>query len=67
MTDQYKAFVREFKRRMIENGMSVPEMALMLGKSPTTVYGWLRLNTTMSGEDMIRIITLLMGGRYEKR
>ena len=34
---------------------------------PVTIYGWLRYATVMSGEDMIRIISLLMGGRYEKR
>jgi hypothetical protein len=39
----------------------------MLNRSPATIYGWLSLANVMSGEDMIRIITLLMGGRYEKR
>ena len=67
MTDQYKAFVREFRRRTIEYNMNVKQISEMLNRSPVTVYGWLRYDTVMSGEDMIRIITLLMGGRYEKR
>jgi uncharacterized protein YjcR len=67
MTDQYKAFVREFKRRAIEYNMGPKQIAEMMGRSPVTVYSWLRYETIMSGEDMIRIITLLMGGRYEKR
>ena len=67
MTDQYKAFVREFKRRMIENNMTPKQAAEMLNRRPATICGWLSLANVMSGEDMIRIITLLMGGRYEKR
>lgn len=67
MTDQYKAFVREFKRRTIEYNMNIKQISELLNRSPVTIYGWLRYSTVMSGEDMIRIITLLMGGRYEKR
>jgi hypothetical protein len=67
MSDNYIAFIREFKRRCIENNMNPKQVAALMGCSPTTVYSWLKLNTVMSGEDMIRIITLLMGGRYEKR
>lgn len=67
MTDQYKQFVREFRRRTIEYNMSIKQISEMLNRSPVTIYGWLRYATVMSGEDMIRIITLLMGGRYEKR
>ena len=67
MTDQYKAFVREFWRRTIEYNMSMKQISALLYRSPVTIYGWLRYATVMSGEDMIRIINLLMGGRYEKR
>lgn len=67
MTDQYKAFVREFRRRTIEYNMSMKQISEMLNRSPVTICGWLRYATVMSGEDMIRIINLLMGGRYEKR
>lgn len=67
MSDNYKAFVREFKRCMIENNMTPKQAAELLNRSPVTIYGWLNFTNTMSGEDMIRIITLLMGGRYEKR
>lgn len=67
MTDQYKAFVREFRRRTIEYNMSMKQISEMLNRSPVAIYGWLRYATVMSGEDMIRIINLLMGGRYEKR
>ena len=66
MTDGYKAFVREMKRRMIELNLTPQTAAEYVGVSRTTFYNWLNMKTVMSGEDMIRIICSLMGGRYEK-
>ena len=66
MTDGYKAFVREMKRRMIELNLTPQTAAEYVGVSRTTFYNGLNMKTVMSGEDMIRIIGSIMGGRYEK-
>lgn len=67
MSDNYKAFVRELKRRMIELNLTPKTAAEYMKVGQTTMYNWLNMRTTMSGEDMIRIIDTLMGGKYEKR
>lgn len=67
MSDNYKAFARELKRRMIELNLTPTTAADYMKVSKSTFYNWLNMNTTMSGEDMIRIIDNLFGGRYEKR
>ena len=67
MSDSYIAFIRELRRRLIELNLTPQAAAEYVGCSKTTFYNWLSLRTTMSGEDMIRIINRLMGGRYEKR
>lgn len=67
MSDDYKAFVRELKRRMIELNLTPKTAAEYMRVSTTTFYNWLAFKTTMSGEDMVRIINNLFGGKYEKR
>ena len=63
----YRAFVRDFHRRIIENGMSIAEAAQVLNHSPVTIYSWLRFDTEMGGRDMTKIIDIFMNGRYERR
>ena len=67
MSDDYKAFVRELKRQMIELNLTPKAAAEYMLVSKTTFYNWLAFRTTMSGEDMIRIINNLFEGKYEKR
>lgn len=67
MSDGYKAFIRELKRRMIELNLTPQTAAEYMRVSKTTFYNWLAFRTVMSGEDMIRIINNLFGGKYEKR
>ena len=67
MTDEYKAFIREMRGRMVELNLTPQSAAEYIGCSKTTFCNWLGMRTVMSGEDMIRIINRLMEGRYEKR
>ena len=67
MSDGYKAFIRELRGRMIELNLTPATAAEYVRVSTTTFYNWLGMRTVMSGEDMVRIIDTLMGGKYEKR
>ena len=67
MTDNYKSFIRQLKGRLIELNLTPKLAADYMRVSHSTFYNWLNMKTTMSGEDMLRIIHVLMGGRYEKR
>ena len=67
MSDSYIAFVRELKRRMIELNLTPTSASEYMKVSKSTFHNWLNMNTVMSGEDLLRVIDTLMGGRYEKR
>lgn len=67
MSDKYKAFVREMKRRMFEHGITPCALAKMLGRNHSTVYYWLRMKTTINGEDMLEIMSILWEDEYEQR
>ena len=66
MTDGYKAFVREMRRRMIEMNLTPQTAAEFVGVGKSTFYKWINMKTVMSGDDMIRIIDTMMFGKYEK-
>lgn len=63
--------MKEFHKKMVETGMTIPETAELIGVHPNSVYGWLRLEHIMSGEDALKIIVNLFDGaywsEYEKR
>lgn len=63
----YKAFVRDLQRRAAENDMTVKQIADTLRVGQTTVYNWLNFTTQMRGSDVIRAITVIFGGKYERR
>ena len=66
MSESYKSFIRELKRTMAINNLTPAIAAESMKVSKSTFYNWLGMKTVMSGDDMIRIIDVLMGGRYEK-
>ena len=66
MSENYKCFIRELKRVMAINNMTPSIAAEYMKVSKATFYNWLGFKTVMSGDDMIRVIDVLMGGRYEK-
>lgn len=67
MSDSYIAFIREVRRRLIELNLTPHDAAGYILVSKHTFYNWLACKTVMSGEDMLRIIDIFMGGKYEKR
>lgn len=67
MTQRYREFIYELKRRMIELNLTPSTASEYMKVAKSTFYNWLNLKTVMSGEDMLRCIDTLMGGRYEKR
>lgn len=67
MSERYKAFIRELKARLLESGTTPAAAAKFLRVSVVTMYNWLNLRTVMDGENMLLVIDLLMGGRYNRK
>lgn len=63
MSDEYRYFIRELKRHMVEQGLTPADVADMVHVRFTTVYHWLRFKTIMNGSDMLQIIDKIMDGR----
>ena len=62
MSEEYKRFIRQFKAVAISKGMSVQEVADVIGVNMVTVYSWWRFNTVMDGDRMLRVVKKIMGG-----
>ena len=56
MSEEYKRFVREFRR--VTFGLDVFDMAEDLGVSAHTIYNWFSLKSSMNAECMLKIIKL---------
>ena len=63
MSDEYRYFIRELKRHMMEQKLTPTDVADMVHVRFTTVYNWLRFKTIMNGSDMLQIIDKIMDGR----
>lgn len=63
MSERYKVFIRELKRYMLEQDLTVVALARVLNRNHTTVYNWLGFKSIMSGEDMLEIIDKIMDRR----
>ena len=65
MSNSYKSFIRKMKRAMVETHISPGKAAKLVGVSLTTLYNWISLRTVMSGDDMLKVIKMIMGGWHE--
>lgn len=65
MSDSYRAFIRNMKLRMVEMNLSPRDAASLINVSLTTLYNWMAFRTIMSGDDMIKVIRMIMGGWHE--
>jgi hypothetical protein len=63
MSERYKVFIRELKRYMLEQDLTVVSLARVLNRNHTTVYNWLGFKNIMSGEDMLEILEKIMDRR----
>ena len=63
MSDEYRYFIRELKRHMMEQKLTPTDVAGMVHVRFQTVYNWLSFRTIMNGSDMLQIIDKIMDGR----
>lgn len=63
MSDEYRYFIRELKRHMMEQKLTPTDVAGMVHVRFSTVYNWLSFRTIMNGSDMLQIIDKIMDGR----
>lgn len=63
MSDEYRYFIRELKRHMMEQKLTPTDVAGMVHVRFSTVYNWLNFRTIMNGSDMLQIIDKIMDGR----
>lgn len=63
MSDEYRYFIRELKRHMMEQKLTPTDVAGMVNVRFQTVYNWLSFRTIMNGSDMLQIIDKIMDGR----
>lgn len=63
MSDEYRYFIRELKRHMMEQKLTPTDVAGMVRVRFSTVYNWLNFRTIMNGSDMLQIIDKIMDGR----
>ena len=63
MTEEYKSFVRCFKKKMAEKDLNIRETAEAMGISKSVIYGWISYKHVMSGEDMLKVIDKVMDGK----
>ena len=63
MSDEYRYFIRELKRHMVEQELTPRAVADVLNVRFQTVYNWLAFRTIMNGSDMLEIIDKIMDGR----
>lgn len=63
MSDEYRYFIRELKRHMMEQKLTPTDVAGMVHVRFQTVYNWLAFRTIMNGSDMLQIIDKIMDGR----
>lgn len=63
MSDEYRYFIRELKRHMMEQKLTPTDVTGMVNVRFQTVYNWLSFRTIMNGSDMLQIIDKIMDGR----